>query len=86
MDITAAQIIEVFERGKGTEEIFRGLRGLVGPGQIRCGREVNIFILRQFEKLDRKNGHVLMFSANRWTQTGWRIDNRLGPWEVQIGG
>ena len=52
-------------------------------GYPEAGRELSIFISKQFMQFDRKH-HPDCMPGGAWMNTGFSVNGNLGPWKISL--
>ena len=87
-----AYIQSIFSKHDHQKFVMADLYKLVLPdwekikkiqGYPEAGRELSIFISKQFMQFDRKH-HPDCMAGGAWMNTGFSISGNLGPWQISL--
>ena len=87
-----AYIQSIFSKHDHQKNIMVDLYKLVLPdwekiekieGYPEAGRELSIFISKQFMQFDRKH-HPDCMAGGAWMNTGFSVNGNLDPWQISL--
>ena len=87
-----AYIQSIFSKHDHQKNVMVDLYRLVLPdwdniqkveGYPEAGRELSIFISKQFMQFDRKY-HPECMAGGAWMNTGFSVNGNLGPWQISL--
>jgi hypothetical protein len=85
-------IQSIFSKHDHQKNVLADLYKLVLPdwdniqkveGYPEAGRELSIFISKQFIQFDRKH-HPECMAGGAWMNTGFSVSGNLGPWQISL--
>ena len=83
-------ILSIFSKHDHQKKVMADLYKLVLPdwekiekieGYPEAGRELSIFISKQFMQFDRKH-HPDCMPGGAWMNTGFSVNSNLAPWQI----
>ena len=87
-----AYIQSIFSKHDHQNNVMADLYKLVLPdwdniqkveGYPEAGRELSIFISKQFMQFDRQH-HPECMAGGAWMNTGFSVNENLGPWQISL--
>jgi hypothetical protein len=85
-------IQSIFSTNNNQKKVMADLYKLVLPdwekiekieGYPEAGRELSIFISKQFMQFDQKH-HPDCMPGGAWMNTGFSVNRNLGPWQISL--